>query len=63
MPDPIDHLTGLFEKFPGIGARQAQRFVHFLLKSSPALRREIALAAELLDGKGNFATKRRRGLE
>src|SRR4051812_34099761 len=40
--DPIEKLTTLFERFPGIGPRQAQRFVQFLLRSSPTLRREIA---------------------
>lgn len=27
----IDHLTELFSKFPGIGLRQARRFVYFLM--------------------------------
>lgn len=40
--DPIEKLTAIFQKFPGIGPRQAGRFVHFLLRSSPSLRREIA---------------------
>ncbi|HWO07194.1 MAG TPA: toprim domain-containing protein [Candidatus Paceibacterota bacterium] len=39
--DPIDRLSSLFERFPGIGPRQAQRFVQFLLRSSPAVRREL----------------------
>lgn len=39
--DSIERLVALFEKFPGIGPRQAQRFVQFLLRSSPALRREL----------------------
>jgi len=39
--DPIERLAALFEKFPGIGPRQAQRFVQFLLRSSPSLRRDI----------------------
>ncbi len=39
--DPIDRLTHLFQRFPGIGPRQAQRFVQYLLKSNPALRREL----------------------
>ena len=39
--DSIDRLSQLFEKFPGIGPRQAQRFVQFLLRS-PAARRELA---------------------
>lgn len=39
--DAIERLSKLFERFPGIGPRQAQRFVQFLLRSSPAIRREI----------------------
>lgn len=39
--DVIERLTRLFEKFPGIGPRQAGRFVSYLLRSSPAMRREI----------------------
>ncbi len=46
--DPIEKLTAIFQKFPGIGPRQAGRFVHFLLRSSPALRRELSsLISEL----------------
>jgi recombination protein RecR len=40
--DSIDRLIQLFEKFPGIGPRQARRFVHYLLSERPALRSEIA---------------------
>lgn len=40
--DPIERLTELFEKFPGIGPRQAQRFVQFLLRASSGTRRELA---------------------
>jgi recombination protein RecR len=40
--DPIERLSLLFERFPGIGPRQAQRFVQYLLRSSPTLRRELA---------------------
>lgn len=40
--DPIEKLALLFERFPGIGPRQSQRFVQYLLRSSPTLRREIA---------------------
>ncbi len=39
---PIDKLTQLFEKFPGIGPRQARRFVQYLLVISPTLRNELA---------------------
>ncbi len=47
---PIDRLTSLFERFPGIGPRQAQRFVQFLLRGSPALRRELSDAIQELGG-------------
>src|SRR3989338_7913454 len=38
----IDRLSALFEKFPGIGPRQARRFVQYLLVISPSVRQEIA---------------------
>ena len=40
--DSIEKLQTLFERFPGIGPRQATRFVQFLLRSSPSFRKEIA---------------------
>ena len=46
--NPIDRLTRLFERFPGIGPRQAGRFVQFLLRSSAATRRELVEALESL---------------
>ena len=39
--DPLERLSLLFERFPGIGPRQAGRFVQFLLRSSPTIRREL----------------------
>ncbi len=48
--DPIERLSSLFEKFPGIGPRQAQRFVQYLLRSSPALRREMIESLQELGG-------------
>jgi recombination protein RecR len=48
MPDPIERLILLFERFPGIGPRQAQRFVQFLLRSSPATRREFVESVQAL---------------
>lgn len=39
--DSIERLTSLFERFPGIGPRQAQRFVQFLLRSPSSVRREL----------------------
>jgi recombination protein RecR len=50
MTDPIERLTSLFEKFPGIGPRQAQRFVQFLLRSSPSIRREFVESVHALGG-------------
>jgi recombination protein RecR len=50
MSDPINRLQLVFERFPGIGPRQAGRFVQFLLRSSPSLRRELAAAIEDLGG-------------
>ena len=41
MSDAIERLTTLFERFPGIGQRQAYRFVQFLLRSSTHTRREL----------------------
>lgn len=40
--NPIDRLTEAFEKFPGIGPRQARRFVQFLLHSQGAYRTTLA---------------------
>ena len=48
--DSIERLTSLFQRFPGIGPRQAQRFVQFLLRSSPATRRELVDAVQTLGG-------------
>lgn len=40
--NPIDRLTDMFERFPGIGPRQARRFVQFLLVQNPAMRNALA---------------------
>lgn len=48
--DPIERLSMLFEKFPGIGPRQAHRFVQFLLRSSSATRKELSDAVRDLSG-------------
>ena len=40
--NPLEQLTDLFERFPGIGPRQARRFVHFLLSERPAFRADLA---------------------
>ena len=48
--DTIERLTSLFQKFPGIGPRQAQRFVQYLLRSSPSARRELVETLQALGG-------------
>ncbi|HEY4526988.1 MAG TPA: toprim domain-containing protein [Candidatus Paceibacterota bacterium] len=55
--DPIERLTNLFVKFPGIGPRQAGRFVQYLLRSSPALRRELTEAIRELSGSVKQCTR------
>lgn len=44
----IDKLTELFSKFPGIGPRQARRFVYFLLSRSGSYPEELSRAIESL---------------
>jgi recombination protein RecR len=41
---PTQKLADLFGEFPGIGPRQAERFVYFLLRKNAAYRRALALA-------------------
>lgn len=48
--DPIARLSALFERFPGIGPRQAARFVQYLLRSSPAIKKEFIEALRELGG-------------
>lgn len=50
MSDSLEHLTELFSKFPGIGPRQAGRFVQYLLRSPSSLRRDIADSIQSLSG-------------
>src|SRR3989338_8834479 len=46
--DSIEKLIAIFEKFPGIGPRQAGRFVQFLLRLSQGSRNDLARAIESL---------------
>ncbi len=46
--DPIEKLSILFEKFPGIGPKQAKRFVYFLLHSSDSYKKDLVQAIENL---------------
>lgn len=49
--DPIERLSAIFERFPGIGPRQAHRFVQFLLRMSPTARRDFVESVQALGGK------------
>lgn len=40
--DIIDKLTEIFKEFPGIGERQAKRFVYFLMSRNPAYGENLA---------------------
>ncbi|MBI2612658.1 recombination protein RecR [Candidatus Kaiserbacteria bacterium] len=46
--DAIEKLIAIFERFPGIGPRQAQRFVQYLLRISPSARRELIESVQKL---------------
>jgi len=46
--DTIEKLTKLFAKFPGIGPRQARRFVYMLLRDGGAMARELSMLADEL---------------
>lgn len=41
MEDSIEKLTEYFKEFPGIGERQAKRFVYFLLRKNPQFVSEL----------------------
>lgn len=44
--DNLHHLEELFTKFPGIGPRQAKRFVYYLLNKSPSYIKEFTQLIE-----------------
>ncbi len=44
----VEKLTRLFEMFPGVGPRQARRFVYFLLKNGHEYRRNLLQAVQNL---------------
>jgi recombination protein RecR len=50
--NPIDKLTEHFKEFPGIGERQAKRFVYFLLHKNPGY--VIELGDKILDLKNTI---------
>ena len=48
MTNEAENLASLFGKFPGIGPRQARRFVYFLLKSGATYRGNLEQAIHSL---------------
>lgn len=40
--NPIEELTNLFIKFPGIGRRQAKRFAYFIIQSNPLFSQKLS---------------------
>ncbi len=54
---PIDKLTALFERFPGIGPRQARRFVQYLLTANPSIRQELSESIKALAAQTNQCKK------
>src|SRR3989339_2177426 len=40
--DTIDKLTEIFKEFPGIGERQAKRFVYFLMARNPSYAQNLS---------------------
>lgn len=61
-PKPIQNLIELFSKLPGIGPRQATRFVFHILKKS-GFAKEIAVGLSALEEKIAFCTQCFRALE
>lgn len=61
-PQPIQNLIELFGKLPGIGPRQAARFVFHILKK-PGLAGELALTLATLEDKIGFCAQCFRALE
>jgi len=47
--NPISSLIESFSKFPGIGPRQAKRFVYFLLSKDPTYRNDLSNALTRLN--------------
>lgn len=51
MPDSRERLTNAFKHFPGIGPRQARRFVYFLLSRGSGFSSELAKEIDKLHDK------------
>ncbi len=60
MSDSMEQLVREFERFPGIGPRQAKRFVYYLLATSPAIRTTLAMLVERVGAEVKRCTSCRR---
>jgi recombination protein RecR len=54
--NPTDRLTELFMRFPGIGPKQAKRFVYFLLREHSHYKEQLIKALEELKFTGKQCT-------
>lgn len=50
--NPAEHLAELFMKFPGIGPKQAKRFVYYLLRSDGRYKDDIIKTLESIKNSG-----------
>ncbi len=50
--NPADHLAELFMKFPGIGPKQAKRFVYYLLRADTRYKDDIIRTIEAIKSSG-----------
>jgi recombination protein RecR len=55
--NPTDRLTELFMRFPGIGPKQAKRFVYFLLREHSQYKEQLIKALEELKFTGKQCEK------
>ena len=55
--NPADHLAELFMKFPGIGPKQAKRFVYYLLRSDTRYKDDIIRTLEAIKSTGKQCTE------
>ncbi len=54
--NPFNQLVEMFSDFPGIGPRQAKRFVYFLLTKPPSFTNDLIRAVENLKRNTQFCT-------
>jgi len=50
--NPVENLAHLFTQFPGIGPKQAKRFVYFLMKKDARFKDELIRSVEALKSHG-----------